>query len=69
MMNALVVQYKEALAKVLLALFLSATLLIAAVGPADAAARSKCRTNPENFSFFHGKCLSDRQIERLTGGE
>ncbi|HET7480163.1 MAG TPA: hypothetical protein VFJ72_11670 [Rubrobacteraceae bacterium] len=68
-MNAMISEHKETLAKMLVALFLAASLLIAAVGPADAAARSKCRNNPENFSFFHGKCLSDKRIEKLTGGE
>ena len=65
-MNAMIAQHKEALAKMLLILFLAASMLVAAVGPADAAARSKCRNNPENFSFFHGKCLSDKRIEQLT---
>lgn len=64
-MNAMIAAHKETLVKLLVALFLSASLLIAAVGPADAAVRSKCRTNPENFSFYHGKCLSDKRIEIL----
>lgn len=53
----------------LAALFLSACLLTALAAPADAAPRSKCRNNPENYSFYHGKCMSDKRIERLQDGE
>lgn len=52
-------------AKVLLTLFVSATMLIGVAGSADAATRSKCRTNPENFSFYRGKCMTDKRIEFL----
>ncbi len=47
------------------ALFVTATLLVSVAVPADAASRAKCRNHPENFSFFHGKCLSDKRIERI----
>ncbi len=60
---------RQVWAKVLAGAVLSASLLISAAGAADAAPRAKCRNNPENYSFFHGKCLSDQRIERLTGGE
>ncbi|HKH11978.1 MAG TPA: hypothetical protein VKA73_12635 [Rubrobacter sp.] len=56
---------REGRARLLAALFLSASLLTALAAPADAAPRSKCRTNPERYSFFHGKCMSDKRIERL----
>lgn len=49
----------------MLALFVSASLLAGIAGSVDAAPRAKCRNNPENFSFYKGKCMSDRQIERL----
>lgn len=42
-----------------------AVMLVGVVGTANAAPASKCRNNPENFSKFHGKCLSDKKIERL----
>lgn len=64
-MNEMIANRKEALAKVLLALFLSASVMASVAAPADAAPRAKCRTNPENFSFFHGKCMSDKRIEIL----
>ena len=53
------------MAKVLTGLFLSASVLAAVPGPADAAPMSKCRNNPENFSRFHGKCMSDKRIEKI----
>jgi len=53
------------MAKVLTGLFLSASVLAAVPGPADAAPMSKCRNNPENFSRFHGKCLTEKRIEIL----
>lgn len=48
-----------------MALFVSASLLVGIAGSADAAPRAKCRNNPENFSFYKGKCMSDKQIERI----
>ena len=56
---------REGRARILAGLFVSASLMVALAGPADAAPRSKCRTNPENFSFYQGKCMTDRNIERL----
>ena len=52
-------------AKALVTLFLAATMLMGVAGSADAAPRSKCRTNPENFSFYRGKCMTDKRIEFL----
>ena len=60
---------REGRARILAALFLSASLLTAIAAPADAAPRSKCRNNPENFSFYHGKCMSDKRIEKLEERE
>jgi len=57
---------RRAWARALLALFVAATLTMMAAGGADAAPMRKCRNNPEHFSHFHGKCLSDKRIERLT---
>ncbi len=45
-------------------MFVSAVLLVAAAGAADAASRSKCRNDPENYSMYHGECLSDKRIEQ-----
>ena len=56
---------REGRARLLAGLFLSASLMVAISAPADAAPRSKCRNNPENYSFYHGKCMSDKRIERL----
>ena len=56
---------REGRAKLLAGLFLSASLMVAISVPADAAPRSKCRNNPENYSFFHGKCMSDKRIEKI----
>ena len=56
---------REGRARILAGLFLSASLLMAISAPADAAPRSKCRNNPENYSFYHGKCMSDKRIEKI----
>lgn len=56
---------RKTLAKILTGLFLSASVLAAAPGTADAAPMSKCRNNPENFKVFRGKCMSDKRIEIL----
>lgn len=67
-----IVMSRQTVAKVLTGLFLAASVLAAAPGPADAAPMSKCRNNPENFSVFRGKCMSDKRIEILKerrGGE
>jgi hypothetical protein len=56
---------REGRAKLLAGLFLSASLMVAVAAPADAAPRAKCRNNPENYSFYKGRCLSDNQIERI----
>ncbi len=56
---------RKVLAKILVILFVSATLLGSAAGAADAAPRAKCRNNPENYSFYKGKCLSDKRVEIL----
>lgn len=65
------VMSRKTMARVLTGLFLSASVLAAAPGPADAAPMSKCRNNPENFSRFHGKCMSEKRIEKIRnrGGE
>jgi len=52
-------------AKVLTALFLAASVLAGTAATADAAPMSKCRNHPENFSRFHGKCMSDKRIEKI----
>jgi len=41
-------------------------MMAMAAGGADAAPMRKCRNSPENYDRYHGKCLSDRRIERLT---
>ena len=64
-MNLMLEARRQILAKMLVGLFVCVTLLVGVAGAADAAPISKCRNNPENFSFFRGKCMSDRQIERL----
>lgn len=56
---------RKVLAKILVILFVSATLLGSAAGAADAASRAKCRNNPENYSFYKGKCFSDKRVEIL----
>ena len=56
---------REGRARLLAALFLSASVLTALAAPADAAPRPTCRNNPQNYSFYHGKCMSDKRIERL----
>jgi hypothetical protein len=56
---------RQTWARVLALVFVSAVLLVAAAGAADAASRSKCRNDPENYSMYHGKCLSDKRIEQL----
>ena len=53
------------MAKALTALFLAASVLAGTAATADAAPMSKCRNNPENFSRFHGKCMSDKRIEKI----
>lgn len=58
-------EWRRGWARVLLALFVSASLLAGVAGAADAAPRAKCRNNPENYSFYRGKCLSDKRIEIL----
>lgn len=68
-MNLTLAFRRETRAKLLAALFVSASLFVGVAGTADAAPMIKCKRNPENFKVFRGKCLSDRQIERLTGGE
>ena len=68
-MTIMGIEGRQTLARMLLALFVTVSLMLTALAPADAAPRAKCRNHPENFSFFHGKCLSDKKIERLTGGE
>ena len=57
--------HRESRSKMLAVLFVSATMLMAAAGAVEAAPRAKCRHNPENFAFFHDKCLSDKRIEQL----
>lgn len=59
------------MAKALTALFLAASVLAGTAATADAAPMSKCRNNPEKFSRFHGKCMSDKRIEKIRdrGGE
>ena len=63
------------MAKALTALFLAASVLAGMAASADAAPMSKGRNNPENFSRFHGKCMSDKRIEKIkerrgeNGGE
>jgi hypothetical protein len=52
-------------AKALTALFLAASVLAGTAATADAAPMSKCRNNPENFSRFHGKCMSEKRIEKI----
>lgn len=64
-MNLTLALRRETRAKLLAALFVSASVLVGVAGSADAAPMSKCRNNPENFEVFRGKCLSDRQIERI----
>ena len=56
---------RTAAAKALAALFLAASLMAGAAASAGAAPMSKCRNNPENYSRYHGKCLSDNRIEVL----
>lgn len=58
-------EWRQTWARVLLALFMSASLLAGIASTADAAPRAKCRNNPENYSFYRGKCLSDKRIEVL----
>jgi hypothetical protein len=62
------------MAKALTALFLAASVMAGTAAAADAAPMSKCRNNPVKFSRFHGKCLSDKRIEKIQerrggGGE
>lgn len=64
-MNLTLALSRETRAKLLATLFVSATMLVGVAGTADAAPMSKCRNNPENFKVFRGKCMSDRQIERI----
>lgn len=52
----------EKLARVLAALFVSASLMAGVAGAADAAPVKFCKRNPENYSFYKGKCLSDKRI-------
>lgn len=59
------VMSRATMAKVLTALFLAASVLAGAAANADAAPMSKCRNNPENFSVYRGKCMSDQRRERL----
>ena len=56
---------RQTRARILAFMLVSAVLLAAVAGTADAASRSKCRNNPENYSMYHGKCLSDKRIEQL----
>ena len=65
-MNLLADGGRQTRSRVLATLFVAASLLAAASNPADAAPARKCRNNPENYSFYHGKCLSDNRIEQLT---
>lgn len=58
-------EWRQTWARILLALFVSASLMVGAASAADAAPRAKCRNNPENFSFYKGKCMTDKRIERI----
>ena len=62
---------RSTMAKALTALFLAASVLAGTAAAADAAPMSKCRNNPENFSRFHGKCMSEKRTEKIRdrGGE
>ena len=53
------------MAKVLTALFLAASVVAGTAAPADAAPMSKCRNTPQNYSRYHGKCLTEKRIEIL----
>lgn len=64
-MNLTLALRQETWAKLLAALFVSASVLVSVAGSADAAPMSKCRNNPENYSLYKGKCLSDKRIEIL----
>lgn len=64
-MNITSVLSREMRAKLLAALFVSASVLVGVASSADAAPMSKCRNNPENYSLYKGKCLSDNRIEIL----
>jgi hypothetical protein len=57
--------HKQAWARILMTLFVAATLLVSVAGSAQAVPAKVCKRHPENFSFFHGKCLSDKRIEVL----
>lgn len=61
---------REARSKTLVALFVSAALMMSVAGAANAAPLAKCQNDPENFQLvtINGttQCLSDDQVEKLT---
>ncbi len=54
------------LKKITATVFMTLALAGIGAGTASAGGPDKCKTNPENFQYVNGVCMSDGKAEKYT---